>query len=283
MPAANTMPGRAIVVGVISDTHGLLRPQAVGALRGSDIIIHAAGTKYVDLGEMYPNECVDVNVRGSQNVARAAMDKGVGLVIGISTDKACPPCKSLYGTTKSVMEKLFVLLNSKSETRFICLRFGNIAWSTGSVFPIWKSMLTTNGKISSTGMDMRRFYFTVHEASQMIIDGINNEELLHGKILAKKMKSVQIGDVLSRFISIYGGDYERSKQRVGESIDETMIGESEIPHTRHFDVGPNAYYLIDYAKDGLSEVNKAVDTRNSGRLSETEIDNLIQPPVNSYI
>jgi FlaA1/EpsC-like NDP-sugar epimerase len=248
-----------------------------------DVIIHAAGTKYVDLGETFPNECVDVNIRGSQNIARAAMEKKVGLVIGISTDKAAPPSKSIYGNTKSVMEKLYLLLDNKSDTRFFCLRFGNIAWSTGSVFPIWQTMLNTEGKILTTGMNMRRFYFTVHEASQMIVDSMDQRESIYGRLLAKKMKSVLIGDVLERFIHIYGGTYERVGQRAGECIDETMIAQSETPYSSRLDIGPNEYYLIDHTRDQNSGIDGPVNSDNAEKFTEKEIDRLIQPAFNSYI
>ena len=69
-----------------------------------DILIHAAATKFVDLAEKFPLECVDINVVGSQNVARVAIDRGVGVVLGISTDKASPPIRNLYGLSKSVMD-----------------------------------------------------------------------------------------------------------------------------------------------------------------------------------
>jgi UDP-N-acetylglucosamine 4,6-dehydratase len=103
-----------------------------------DIIIHAAATKYVDLSEKFPTECSDVNVLGSQNVARVAIDKGVDIVIGISTDKASPPCANTYAMSKALMERTFCALNNPKSTKFTNVRFGNLAWSTGSVFPIWK-------------------------------------------------------------------------------------------------------------------------------------------------
>lgn len=111
-----------------------------------DIIIHAAAVKYIDLAETYPNECIDINILGSQNIARVAIEKGIDIVIGISTDKATPPCRSVYGLSKSIMEKLFCNLSSKSKTKFSCIRLGNVAWSTGSVFHLWMEMIQKKGK-----------------------------------------------------------------------------------------------------------------------------------------
>src|SRR5260370_26577833 len=82
------------------------------------IIVHAAATKFVDLAEKMPMECVDVNVLGSQNIARVAMEKGAKIVLGVSTDKAAPPIRNTYGLSKALMERMFCSLNSKTNTTF---------------------------------------------------------------------------------------------------------------------------------------------------------------------
>ena len=95
----------------------------VAAVRPT-IIIHAAATKFVDLAERLPLECVDINVVGSANVARVAIDKGVPLVLGISTDKASPPIRNTYGLSKAIMEKTFCALDGTAGTHFVCVRYG---------------------------------------------------------------------------------------------------------------------------------------------------------------
>src|SRR5436190_13570648 len=134
-----------------------------------ETIMHAADTKFVDLSEKQPMECVDINVVGSQNVARVAVDKGVRAVLGISTDKAAPPIRNIYGMSKSMMERVFCAMNGKTSTQFMCVRYGNVAWSTGSVLPIWKKMHEETGVVRSTGPDMTRFFFTVDEAVQLVL------------------------------------------------------------------------------------------------------------------
>src|SRR5207237_4492124 len=81
-----------------------------------EVIIHAAATKFVDLAERQPMECVDVNVTGSQNVARVALEREVRAVIGISTDKAAPPVRNTYGLSKALMERLFCAGNGEPNT-----------------------------------------------------------------------------------------------------------------------------------------------------------------------
>ena len=122
------------------------------------VVIHAAATKFVDLSEKFPLECIDVNVNGSANIVRECLNFNVSKVIGISTDKASPPIKNTYGLSKSIMERLFVSSNTK-KTKFSCVRYGNVAWSTKSVLPIWRDMFIKNKRIISTGPEMRRFFF----------------------------------------------------------------------------------------------------------------------------
>ncbi len=90
-----------------------------------DVVVHAAATKYVDLSELQPMECLDINVLGSQNIARVCVEKGVSTVIGMSTDKTAPPVANTYGLTKALMERLFCAMNAKTKTtRFACVRHG---------------------------------------------------------------------------------------------------------------------------------------------------------------
>ncbi|MGH9763855.1 MAG: polysaccharide biosynthesis protein, partial [Blastocatellia bacterium] len=122
------------------------------------VVVHAAASKYVDVAEAHPMECIDVNVLGSQNVMRVAIDKGVETVIGVSTDKAAPPVANTYGLTKALMERMLCGMDGKTATEFACVRFGNLPWSTGSVFPVWKRMQETSGIIGTTGPEMFRFF-----------------------------------------------------------------------------------------------------------------------------
>ena len=241
-----------------------------------NIIIHAAATKYVDLSEIHPNECIDINITGSQNIARVAIDKAINTVIGISTDKAALPCSGMYSMSKAIMERLFILMDGVSNTRFCCQRMGNIAWSTGSVFPIWKRMLVEEGKIRATGIDMRRFMFSISDATKMVEDVLENVPLLHGKILAKKMKAIRMEDVLHRFIDIYGGTYERISPRIGEKMEESMIGTAEFKYTRNITINGSAYYLIDHQREDLCDLTGPVNTLNVEQLTPEELNDLIR-------
>ena len=242
------------------------------------IVIHAAATKYVDLSEKYPNECIDVNVTGSQHIARIAMQKGVEAVIGVSTDKAAPPCRSTYGLSKALMERLLCGLDGKSATRFTCVRFGNIAWSTGSVFPVWTEMLATSGEIKTTGPHMRRFFFPVQEAASLVITALNEIDITAGKVLSRKMKAAQIEDMLILFVKKYGGTYTKVGERPGESLDETLIGVSELPYAREIMLEDYPHYLIAFNEKAPTVFPDIVTSANAERLNEEEILSIISNP-----
>lgn len=242
------------------------------------IVIHAAATKFVDLAEKQPMECVDVNVLGSQNVARVALEKKVETVIGISTDKAAPPIRNTYGLSKALMERMFCSLNEKSETRFACVRYGNVAWSTGSVLPIWKKMHDDTGVIRSTGPEMRRFFFTVDEAVRLVRTAMDEIEAVQGKVLSRKMKAAQIKDLLTVWINHKGGRWERMEGRPGERDDEFLIGEIELPYTFEVEYHAIPHYVISFNEKVARPLEVGLSSANTERLTEPEMLQLINSP-----
>ncbi len=240
-----------------------------------DIIIHAAATKFVDLSEKFPMECVDINILGSQNVARVAVDKKVGVVIGISTDKASPPVRNIYGMSKAVMERIFCSMNEKAETKFACVRYGNVAWSTGSVLPIWSEMHKNTGVVGTTGPEMRRFFFTVDEAVQLVNTALENIEEVKGKVLSREMKSAQIEDILKVWVKSKGGRYEKIVGRPGERNDEYLIGEIELPYTTEKTFNGIKHFIISFNQKAKKPLAQVYSSANAKRLSDKEILQLI--------
>ncbi|SDA77682.1 UDP-glucose 4-epimerase [Algoriphagus alkaliphilus] len=243
-----------------------------------DIVIHAAATKFVDLAEKYPMECVDVNVLGSQNVARVAVERAVPSVIGISTDKAAPPVRNIYGMSKSVMERIFCAMDGKTTTKFTAVRYGNVAWSTGSVLPIWKKMHEETGIIGTTGPEMRRFFFSVDEAVQLVITAMDNIDLVKGKVLSRHMKAAQIEDILQTWIEEKGGSWEKIDGRPGERDDEFLIGDLELPYTEEVMMGGIRHYLISFNDKVANPISFGLSSANTERLSREEILSIINNP-----
>lgn len=242
------------------------------------VIIHAAATKYVDLSEREPMECVDVNVLGSQNVARVAIDAGVEKVLAISTDKAAPPVDTIYGVTKALMERMICAMDGKTETKFASVRFGNIAWSTGSVFPLWKEMQQGGGIIRSTGPHMRRYFFTVHDAVALVEAALDNFESISGCVLTCDMGAAQISDILDVWTRVHGGAWEQVSERQGDSLDQWLIGPSEVEHARTVQLDGGDYYLLDFRQKASSAIGAAMSSASARRLTHEEIVALIHEP-----
>ncbi|MHA7129410.1 polysaccharide biosynthesis protein [Algoriphagus namhaensis] len=243
-----------------------------------DVVIHAAATKFVDLAEKYPMECIDVNVVGSQNIARVAVEREIPVVIGISTDKAAPPVRNIYGMSKSVMERIFCAMDGKTKTKFTAVRYGNVAWSTGSVLTIWKKMHEETGVIGTTGPEMRRFFFSVDEAAQLVITAMNNIDLVAGKVLSRHMKAAQIADILQVWIEEKGGKWEKIEGRPGERDDEFLIGDLELPYTEEIEFDSIKHYLISFNEKVKNPVEFGLSSANTDKLSREEILAIIDNP-----
>jgi len=174
------------------------------------------------------------------------------------------------------MERNFCLLNGKTKTKFANVRYGNVAWSTGSVLPIWKTMFEETGVIKSTGPEMRRFFFTVNDAVDLVITSIENIERIQGKILSREMKSCQIKDILDVWINNLGGKWEHIEGRPGERNDEYLVGETELDFCeveyyngiKHFIISPN--------NKVNSPMVEVFHSGNCEKLSSEEILNILQ-------
>lgn len=240
-----------------------------------EIIIHAAATKFVDISEKFPFECSDVNILGSTNLARVAIERGVKVVIGISTDKATQPLKNFYGFSKAAMEKLFLNANSNSKTNFLCVRYGNVAWSTGSVLPIWKNMFEDNKKILTTGPQMRRFFFSIADAVNLVLYALENSNKYSGKIVCADMKSCKLIDIINVWIQKYGGTYKVIKGRKGDRIDEYLIGLNELNYTSKITKNKKTFYIIDFDNKSKKPINKIISSKNATKLNIKEISEII--------
>ena len=201
------------------------------AFKGVDIVLHAAAMKHVAIGEYNPFEVVKTNIIGSQNVIDAAIKYKVKKVVGISTDKAVNPT-SVLGISKLMMEKLFVTANyytKKEETKFSCVRFGNVAWSRGSVLPSWKDQANRGQSINVTDEAMTRFFMSKDQAIQLVLRAavLTNG----GEIFTFKMPAIKLIDLAHLFIEKYYPDKKIAikivGQRDGEKTHEELSDSSD--------------------------------------------------------
>ena len=242
-----------------------------------EIIIHAGATKFIDVSEDYPLDTIDNNILGTSNISRVAIDKKVRAVIGISTDKAAPPISNTYGLSKSLMERTFCSLDGNSVTKFVCVRYGNVIWSTGSVLTEWKRMMINNNNIiTSTGSKMRRFFFTVEQACDLVITTINKIDKFHGKIITINMKSCSIDQLREVWKKKFKSEFILQNSRQGERSDEYLVGETELSHTHIYKYKGKIYYVIDFKKTDNKELKNKVSSKNAVSFTKKELKDLIE-------
>jgi len=212
-------PSLRYFIGDVRDLQRLRR-----AMHGVDIVIHAAALKQVPACEYNPMEAIKTNILGSSNVIEAALDLGVKKVLALSTDKAVNPV-NLYGTTKLAAEKLFIQSNAYAagkETRFSCVRYGNVVGSRGSVIPIFIQQ-RQNGKLTITDERMTRFWLTLEQGVRFVIRC--TEQMNGGEVFVPKIPSTKIVDLAHAIAP--DAELEVIGIRPGEKLHEVLIHEDE--------------------------------------------------------
>ena len=186
-----------VIFGDIRDKKKLMR-----AIKGADIIYHAAAMKHVPVCEIDPFEAVKTNVIGTQNVIECALENNIKKMILISTDKAVNP-SNVMGATKLLAEKLVSsVYNYKGgcETEFGIVRFGNVLASRGSVLEIWEQYIKKNLPISITNPNMTRFFMTIPDAVRLIFEATRYAKT--GETFILKMPSLRLNHLAEVFLEI---------------------------------------------------------------------------------
>lgn len=221
-------------IGDVRDKERLSR-----AMNGVDIVVHAAALKQVPTCEYNPIEAVKTNINGSINIINTAIDNNVDRVIALSTDKAVHPV-NLYGSTKMVAEKLFVQGNSYTglnrQTKFSCVRYGNVVGSRGSVVPLFLEQKKT-GRLTITDERMTRFWLTLEQSVAFVRNCL--PIMTGGEIFVPIIPSMKVSD-LARALAP-DAKIETIGIRPGEKIHEILLTEDEARHTKEYDT----YYVIE--------------------------------------
>ncbi len=235
-------------IGDIRDRDRLKR-----AMKGVDVVVHAAALKQVPACEYNPIEAVATNIDGARNIIDAALDTGVERVLALSTDKAVNPV-NLYGATKLVMEKLFVQANAysgKGPTRFSCVRYGNVVGSRGSVVPLFRTQ-RASGTLTVTDPRMTRFWITLNQGVKFVLNCIAG---MHGgEVFVPKIPSTNIMDLAAAIAP--GCKVKEVGIRPGEKLHEMLVSEDEARRTVEFD----DMYVIRPSHPWWSEANWGTGT-----------------------
>ncbi len=211
------------------------------------VIFHAAAHKHVPLMEMHPAEAVKTNIFGTRNAAQAASRSGARIFVMISTDKAVNP-SSVMGATKRMAEIIIGQENIAEKTVFTAVRFGNVLGSSGSVVPLFKRQIARGGPVTVTHPDMKRYFMTIPEAVQLVIQA--GAMARGGEVFVLDMgEPVKIVDMARDMIKLSGLEPDKDIHikftgiRPGEKLFEELLtaeeGSSATEHKRIFTARPS--------------------------------------------
>ncbi len=201
------------------------------ALRDTDVVFNAAALKQVPTCEYFPFEAVQTNIEGPENMVRAIeqLRLPIQTVVGVSTDKACKPV-NVMGMTKAVQERILIQANMRApETRFVCVRYGNVLASRGSVIPLFHDQIRNGGPVTITTTEMTRFLLSLDQAVELIFAAVN--DALPGETYVPRIPSARVTDIALALIADRPIETEVVGIRPGEKVHEIMISDEEATRT----------------------------------------------------
>ena len=222
-------------IGDVRDFHSVS-----SCLRSADIVFNAAALKQVPTCEYFPFEAVQTNIEGPQNIVRAIRELNlpIELVVGVSTDKACKPV-NVMGMTKAIQERLFIRANLDCpNTKFICVRYGNVLASRGSVIPLFHEQIRQGGPITITTEDMTRFLLSLDQAVDTIFAAIKDG--YRGETYIPNVPSAKMTDLAKVMIGDRPIETKITGIRPGEKTHEILVSEEEAHRT----IPRKGYYVI---------------------------------------
>ena len=215
-------------------------PALLAAMRDADIVFHAAALKQVPSCEYFPFEAVLTNIHGAENVVRAIRenDLPVQMVVGLSTDKACKPI-NVMGMTKALQERILVEANRDCpRTSFLCVRYGNVIASRGSIVPLFVEQIQNDSPITVTLPEMTRFLLSLDRAVDTVFAAVSYGR--RGETLVPKVPAANITDVARALMGNKHLPITYTGIRPGEKVHEIMVSEEECFRT----VERGDYYVI---------------------------------------
>jgi len=263
---------------MIGDVRDL--PRITECMKNVDYVFHLAALKHVPVCEDYPEESVKTNVAWTENVVKAAKANNVAVVIDVSTDKACNPI-NVYGSCKSLGEKLMIQANDEhSETKFVCIRAGNVMWTNGSIIPFFKDLLkNTDKQLPITDVEMTRYFMTLAEAIWLIFKATDN--CFGWEVFVTKMPACHIIELAKVLSNHYNKelDYKVVGIRPGEKLHEELVSEYEAVNTvedENFRIILPMTRKLDEKYKNHPKMKEYKYTSNDILMNETEIHEMLK-------
>ncbi len=267
------------IVPAVGDILDRERMMCVFEIHNPQYVYHAAAHKHVGLMEVNAGEALKNNIAGTRQVADLSNEFGVTKFVLVSTDKAVNPT-SVMGCTKQIAERYVLSLGSQSRTKYVVVRFGNVLGSNGSVVPIFREQIARGGPITITHANMTRFFMTIPEASQLILQSGSMGE--GGEIFVLDMgEQVRIVDLAEKMIELAGLppsaiEIQFVGARPGEKLyEELYFDEEESIKTPHPKIFACRHRTLNY-EDIVQCVDDLVDL-------QTEPNELIRHRLKFYI
>lgn len=251
-------------IGDLRDLHSVST-----ALRHADVVFNAAALKQVPSCEYFPYEAVQTNVIGAENIIRTIRESrlSVETIVAISTDKACKPV-NVMGMTKALQERLFVHANLDTDTRFICVRYGNVLTSRGSVIPLFHEQIRRGGPVTITTREMTRFLLSLEQAVDTIFTALRTG--LRGETYVPIVKSARMVDVANALVGGRPIETVETGVRPGEKIHEILVSEEEANRT----IKRDGYYVI---QPILPELSTGAAIQQPLGREYSSADNVLSP------
>jgi UDP-glucose 4-epimerase len=213
-------------IGDVRDFHSVS-----GVLADADVVFNAAAMKQVPACEYFPFEAVETNIIGPNNIVRAIREHrlDIELVVGISTDKACKPV-NVMGMTKSIQERVVIRANLDCPaTRFVCVRYGNVLASRGSVIPLFHEQIRCGGPVTITTSDMTRFLLSLQQAVDVIFAVVRDGK--RGETFIPRVPACKVVDIAEVLVDGRPIPVVVTGIRPGEKVHEILISDEESERT----------------------------------------------------
>jgi FlaA1/EpsC-like NDP-sugar epimerase len=235
----------------------------VSAVRDADIVINAAALKQVPTCEYFPWQAIQTNCKAAANIVQAIREfrLPVETVVGVSTDKACKPVNAM-GMTKALQERIFISANVLNpETRFICVRYGNVLASRGSVIPLFHDQIKKGGPVTITMPNMTRFLLSLNQAVDTVFSALRWAR--PGEIYIPRVASATVENIAKVLIGDRPIQIRYTGIRPGEKIHEILISEEESHHC----VDRGEYYAIVPMLPEVNQTDKSEFINLNGEFS----------------